>query len=296
MRRISHATSCQRPRIDAAALCAALAMLLVSALPAGAAPANRIAVLDPGHAEILMALGLGRALVLVPEDPALAGRIPGAERYHRMPSAEGLLAQRPDLLIGGNPARDRALMTQADRLGIDSVMIPRTLPAPARIGRIAARVGREARGREIVAGIKADYAAAQEVVDGAAPVRVLHVSSSGAGSSGAVTGAGAGTSADGLIRRAGGVNVGAEAGLERYQSLSAEGVIAMAPEAVLVSRRELAALGGRSGIWERVPGLVHTPAARDRRLIVLGHSAVKFDAVSSGEATLMLARALHGDD
>jgi len=67
----------------------------------------------------------------------------------------------------------------------------------------------------------------------------------------------------------------------------------MAPEAIVVSRRELPALGGVDGIWERVPGLAYTPAADARRLIVLDHAAVKYDAATSGQATLALAKALY---
>lgn len=276
------------PRL--ARFAALLAMLL---LPAMTQAASRIAVLDPGHAEILAALGAEDRLVLVPDDPALDRHFPHAVRYRRMPSAESLLAQGPDLLIGGNPQRDRQLLVQADRLGIERVMIERTLPAIERVRRLAAHAGRETQGAELIARIESDYAAAAERIDGQPRVRVLHLSSSGAGSAGTVTGAGRETSADDLIRRAGGINVGAEAGLDRYQTLSAEGVMAMSPEAVLVSDLELPALGGAEGIWRAVPGLAHTPAARHRRLIVLDHAAVKFDAATSGQATQALAEALH---
>ncbi|GEM_PF-3248478 len=273
--------------------CLVLAMLATILLATDTRAAARIAVLDPGHAEILEALGAGERLVLVPDDPALAGELPHAARYQRQPSAEGLLAHTPELLVGGNPQRDAALLEQAERLGIARVMLERTLPAVTRVQRLAALVDRRERGQALVARIEAGYASADALSDGRPAVRVLHLSSSGAGATGSVTGAGASTSADALIRRAGGLNVGAEAGLDRYQTLSAEGVMAMAPEAVLVSRHELPALGGAAGIWDAVPGLAHTPAARQRHLVVLDHAAVKFDGASSGRASHALAEALH---
>lgn len=273
--------------------CIALAMLSTALLATHSYAASRVAVLDPGHAGIIEALGASERLVLIPTDPAFERRMPRVERYHRMPSAESLLAQRPDLLIGGTPARHQELLDQAERLGIETVMIARTLPPADRIRRLAERVDRETQGHKLIVRIEQGHATAHELMQAGPRVRVLHLSSSGAGSTASVTGAGAATSADALIRRAGGLNVGADAGLDRYQTLSAEGVMAMAPEAILVSHHELPALGGTEGIWERVPGLAHTPAAQHERLIVLDHAAVKFDGATSGAATRSLAEALY---
>jgi len=183
------------------------AFLLLAASPIALA-LPRVATLDAGHAQIVMALGGEASLVLVPADPLLVGQAARAERYQRRPSAEGLLAARPELLIGANPARDREWLEQADRLGIDSVMIERTLPATERIRRIAERLGRPRRGIELIARIESRYAQAAVIAADHGPVRVLHVSSSGADGAATVTGAGRATSADGLIRRVGGINVG----------------------------------------------------------------------------------------
>ncbi|WP_148252847.1 heme/hemin ABC transporter substrate-binding protein [Aidingimonas lacisalsi] len=270
-----------------------LVLVVLISLSAHAQACPRIAVLNAGHAEIIEALGAGDQLVLMPNDPSLQGHLPEATRYHRPPSAESLLAEQPQYVIAGTPARHRGLLKQAERLGIEPVMIGRTLPPAERIRRLAEYVDRVPQGRQLIQHIEQDHATAKRIADGRPDVRVLHLSSSGAGSTGTVTGAGAATSADALIRRAGGINVGAEAGLERYQSLSAEGVMSMAPQAVLVSRLELPELGGAEGIWQQVPGLAHTPAASAQRLIVLDHAAVKFDGATSGQATRTLAEALH---
>ncbi|WP_162619519.1 ABC transporter substrate-binding protein [Salinicola peritrichatus] len=249
--------------------------------------------MDPGHAEILEALGVGDELVLMPTDPAFRTAFPHAARYRRLPTLEGILAAGTTLIIGGNPGRDLSILERAGSLDIENHMVSRELPATTRIQQIAKLVGRQAEGEKLVTRIEARYAEASRIV---APIdhspTVLQVSSSGAGTTGAVTAAGRSTAVNGLIERAGGINAGAEAGLERYQSLTAEGVIGMAPEVVLVSDLELPALGGPNGIWQQVPGLANTPAARDRQLVVLPHAAVKFDAAQSGEATLALARAL----
>lgn len=264
--------------------------------PAHAAPgavAKRIVVLVPGHAAILDALGVADALVLVPRDPGLTGVAPEADRFRRQPSVEGMLAKAPTLVIGGNPVRDRELLSRLASLGVATVMIERSLPAVERIKQLADLVNRNARATALIERIRADYGRAVQLAKGESPVRVLHISSTGAGSSGAVTAAGNDTAADRLIHRAGAINAGAQAGLERYQSISAEGMIAMAPEAVVVSAVELDALGGRKGIWQRVPGLEHTPAARHDNLIVLSHGAIKYNAVQSGSGALALVKALY---
>ncbi|WP_136066565.1 ABC transporter substrate-binding protein [Modicisalibacter radicis] len=271
-------------------------LLVCASAYAGEGDARRIAVMDPGHVEILQALGAGGELALMPEDPSFRQSLLDVTRYRRLPTPEGLLAAGTTLVIGGNPGRDAPILARAESLSIESHMVSRERPALERIRRIAELVDRQAEAEILIETIQARYADAARVVaaNDASP-RVLHVSSSGAGTTGAVTAAGRSTAAHGLIERAGGINVGARAGLERYQSLTAEGVIAMAPQAVLVSDLELSALGGRDGIWRQVPGLAHTPASRHERLIVLPHAAVKFDAVASGDATLALARALATD-
>lgn len=270
-----------------------LAMIAVLAAPAHAGP-QRIVVTVPGHAEILEALGAAQTLVMVPRDPGLKDIAPQADRYRRQPSLEAVLAHKPTLVIGGNPVRDQAMLERLNSLGVKTTMVERTLPAVERVRRLAEIVGREQRAARLISRIQSAYQRAAELAAGQEPVRVLHISSSGAGSSGAVTAAGRNTAADRLIQRAGAINVGARAGLERYQSISAEGIIAMAPEAVVVSRLELDALGGRKGIWQTVPGLAHTPAARHHNLIVLSHAAIKYNAAHSGQGVLELARALYG--
>lgn len=283
------------PRSRALAAClAAVAALTVSIHTTAFADSSlKITVMDPGHVEILDALNAEDELVLMPQDPAFDNELPSVTRYRQLPTMEGILAAGSTLVIGGNPGRDLPVLERARSLGVDSVMVSRELPATERIRRLAELIGRESAGQALNEAIEVQYAEAAALSTSQTPrVKVLHISSSGAGTTGAVTAAGRSTAANGLIERAGGVNVGASAGLERYQSLTAEGVIAMAPDVVLVSDIELAALGGRESIWQQIPGLANTPAGEHEQLIVLPHAAVKFDAVQSGKATLALAKAL----
>lgn len=255
-------------------------------------PQPKIAVLDPGHAQLAQALGMADAIVLMPTDPLVRQGFARAQTYQHKPALESLLVLQPDWLIGGNPVRDRAVLKQAKRLGVATYMLDRSLPLRERISVMAELLKVPERGGALVQRMELSYAQAAKLAQGRQPIRVLHISSSGAGRTG-VTGAGSDTPAHRLIEGAGGLNVGAEFGLTRYQRLSAEGVMIMAPEVVLVSDLELASLGGEQHIWQQVLGLAHTPAGQHRRLVVLEHGALKFDAIGSGEATLLLAKALH---
>lgn len=173
---------------------------------AAAVPAaqQRIVVLVPGHAEVLNVLGLGQSLVMVPRDPGLAAIAAEADRFLRRPSLEAVLAHRPTLIIGGNPARDQQLLDRLAALGQATAMVNRGLPAIDRISQLVARVGGNAAAQVVIAQMTTDYQRARQLAAGKSPLRVLHISSTGAGNSGAVTAAGNSTAAHRLIQRAGG--------------------------------------------------------------------------------------------
>lgn len=123
--------------------------------------------------------------------------------------------------------------------------------------------------------------------------RAMVVSSRGAGSTGNVTAAGRATAAHQIVTSTGAVNTGAEAGLQNYQSVTAEGVAAARPEVIVVAESELADMGGRDGIWTKVPGLAATPAGQQKALIVLPDMQHKGAGVSSGVGTLSPHDALY---
>lgn len=78
--------------------------------------------------------------------------------------------------------------------------------------------------------------------------------------------AGGQTAADAIIRAAGGKN--AMQGFNRYRPLSQEGVIAAQPDLILISRDGAKALGSPERVWT-LPGMAQTPAAREKRVLVL---------------------------
>ena len=120
--------------------------------------------------------------------------------------------------------------------------------------------------------------------------RVIHLSATGAG--GAPTVAGADSASGKLIALAGGVNIGTEAGVQNYSALSNEGVVAAAPDVILVTENDLQLFGGEAGLWKAYPTLKQTPAGATNRVWVMPDVQLKSTSVGSGSGALALAKAL----
>ena len=120
--------------------------------------------------------------------------------------------------------------------------------------------------------------------------RLIHVSATGAG--GSPTVAGADSASAQLIALAGGVNIGTEAGVKNYSQLSNEGVVAAAPEVILVTEHDLQLFGGAEGLWKAYPTLKQTPAGQANRVWVMPDVQLKYTSVGSGAGALALAKAL----
>src|SRR5699024_7482804 len=184
------------------------------------------------------------------------------------------------------------------KVGIAAVLIDTSQPAPDKIRKTAEVLGVADTGAELARSVQDQIEQADAALDGVGSddrPRVMVLSSSGAGDSGATTAAGEATPAHEIIVAAGGVNTGAESGLDRYQAITAEGLIASRPEVIIVAASELDDLGGREGIWDTVAGLSGTPAARAKSLVVLDDTMIKVSGVGTGRAVLTLQGALYPD-
>ncbi|MFS7241715.1 hypothetical protein AB6849_15485 [Serratia proteamaculans] len=63
------------------------------------------------------------------------------------------------------------------------------------------------------------------------------------------------------------------AGVARYQSLTQEGLVAAAPQLLVIGKASLQRLGGETNLWA-LPGLAFTPAGQQRRLLVIDDNAL----------------------
>lgn len=187
--------------------------------------------------------------------------------YMRALAPEGVLSVSPDLIIsveGSGPPETIDVLRSAD---IEMVEIPEHYTRDGIVNKIRA-VGAaldqdEAADKlatQVGTDIDAAHTAAIEAANGK-PQRVLFVLSTRGGK---ITASGTGTSADGIIRLAGGVNAVTE--FESWKEMSPEAVSLAAPDVILMMAR-----GGDHGAATEellsMPAIALTPAGQNRRVV-----------------------------
>jgi iron complex transport system substrate-binding protein len=229
-----------------------------------AAPAQRIVTLGGAVTEIVYALNAGDRMVGTDQSsnyPAAARKLPQVG-YYRGFSIEGVASLQPDLVLASEQAGPPAAVEQLRGLGKRVVMLPAAPTVDAlekRIQGVAVELGVKDAGDALVQQIRTQVAQAAQSRSG---TRVLLVSSH----TGKLEGAGTETAADAVLRLAGATNVlAAEKG---YKAISGEAAAALRPDVIVTTTLSIAALGGLEGFLAQ-PGLSATPAARDKRIVVM---------------------------
>ena len=255
-------------------LVAAAAVLVVSASAVAASgevnpSAQRIVSIGGTITEVLYALGAQDRIVAVDSTstyPAETRAKPDIG-YMRALSAEGILAQEPDLILAEEGAGPPPVIEILEASKIPMVTVP-TPPEGSAIGRkirdIGAAVGLVEEAEALAGKTEAELSAlAGDVAKIAGPrKRVLFVLSL---ANGRVMAGGADTEAAAIIEMAGGIN--AAPGISGYKPMADEAVIAARPDVVLVMTRgnhELTA----DDVFA-LPALQATPAAQTKALVSL---------------------------
>jgi len=205
-----------------------------AAVPAAAAP-QRVVSLNPC---------LDAILVHVADRSQIAALSHYARDRHSSPiadiaatypvvheAAEEVIVLAPDLVLAGyhnSPATRNAL----NRLGVhvETFLVPETVDdSIAQIRTVAGLIGRQARGEELVAEVQAALAAArpQDARRPTALVFQLNGMTPGAG-----------TLAHEMLERAGFVNAAGKYGMDKWQNVALEHVIADPPQVLLVGQVE----------------------------------------------------------
>jgi len=255
--------------------------------------ASRIVAGGDDVIAVIEALGLGGQVYAAPLRSATeAGRkAPKQFLFNRTTGVEGVLSLEGTLFLGNSLRRHTELAKKLRGAGEAAVVIDDLQPAPDKVRKVAAALGVAAAGDAMAAQVQAqlDEAARIAAASKVHP-RVIHLSATGAG--GAPTVAGADSASGTLIALAGGVNIGTEAGVANYSALSNEGVVAAAPEVILVTENDLQLFGGEAGLWKAYPTLKQTPAGAANRVWVMPDVQLKAASVGSGSGALALAKAL----
>lgn len=247
-----------------------LAALLVLSLPALAA-AQRTITLGGVVTEITFALGAGGDVVAVDDSSvhptAEVGKLPKVG-YYRTVGAEGLLSLSPKRVLATSEAGPPVVLGQIEKTGVQLIVVPAEPSLEAarqRIRLLAAALQKEAEGAALLARFDRELEAAARAVGCVkkAQPKVLFVFARGGAN---IMASGKGTAADEMIRLAGARN--AIGGWEGYKPLGAEAALVAAPDVLLVTGASLASMGGEKALLG-LPGIAHTPAAKNGRVVVM---------------------------
>lgn len=249
-----------------AALCAPLGAL------AQAAPPRRVVVIGGALAECVYALGMERVLVGADTTctyPQAVLALPKVG-YLRTLSSEGVLSLRPDLVLLSAEAGPPEALAQLRGAGARVAEVPEhhdAHTARGKIAEVARLLDAQGAAAPLLARFDTALQAALRQADSRrarqAPPRAAYLLGH-AGMQPMV--AGRDTAADAMLRYAGAVNV--FGGFKGYKPLSAEGMVAAAPEVLVTTPDAVQAAGGIPAFLS-APGLAATPAAHARRVIAM---------------------------
>ena len=267
-----------------------VAFSLVLALPVAAdQPAQRIVSLGGSVTEIVVALGAGDRLIArdsTSSYPASILALPDVG-YLRALSPEGVLSLGPDLIIAEADAGPVEAVDVLRAAGVGFVTMPDD-PTPdgvtSKIMAVADALDLPREGAALAAKVKADLAAQMDLAGKvAAPKRVLFILSA---QGGRIMAGGDGSSAEGIIRLAGGVN--AATGFDGFKQMTDEAVLAAAPDVILMMDRA----GDHAALDAEIfalPSLATSPAATSGKVIRMDGLLL----LGFGPRTAEAARTLH---
>lgn len=233
---------------------------------------ERIIPLDGDVAEVVFALDLGGNVVatdLSATYPPEADALPEIG-YQRAISAETVAAYQPTVLLATDIAGPPEALDDLRRLGYPLVILPNEATptgAGRKIRAVAAALGVPWRGEELADSLDTAIAEAAvppglEADDSIRPrVMALYVRGTAAQ---LVLGESANT--HWLIDAAGGVDVSAAMGVQDNAPISAEAILAAAPDVLVVPEAGLESVGGIDGLLE-IGGLGQTPAGLRRQVL-----------------------------
>ena len=190
--------------------------------------------------------------------------------YQRQLAAEGMLALRPEVLIGSEEMGPPPVLAQLRGAGVQVEMLsstPDLHSLHSSLTRIGALLGEPQRAEQAFAAYQqrlqqqADWLQAAQRQQAAPGVLLLLGHAGGSPLAG-----GKASAADWLIEHAGGRNLASHTG---YKALSTEALLALDPEVVIIADRSLAGDAARDALLKQNPALAATRAARNQRLVML---------------------------
>jgi iron complex transport system substrate-binding protein len=230
---------------------------------------SRVIAIANGSAEIISAMG--HKSILVGRDIASTDKdlqdIEIVTSGHQL-VAETIIAKKPDLLLidaSTGPAQAVAVL---ERSGITIVRIPESWSVEdieGKISAIAQAIGTNGDGASLIREISQRSAA--EPVKTGTRIAFLYLR----GGSAIYLIGGEGSGADSLIASIGAIDVGAQTLDNPYNALTAEAMIELNPDVILVMSKGLESVGGVDGLVA-LPGIAQTSAGKNRKVLAVDDS------------------------
>ncbi|MBP2171209.1 iron complex transport system substrate-binding protein [Erwinia toletana] len=262
-------------------------LIALIALPLSALAAGRVVSIGGDVTQIIYALDAQQDLVgrdSTSLHPAQVTKLPDVG-YMRQLNTEGILALKPTLVLASELAKPSLVLQQVEQAGVKVVTITGATDLKAidsKIATIATALQRQDAGKNLQQRIDKQLSAlpAQPL-----PVKALFIL---AHSGMTAMAAGRNTAADAAFSAAGVQN--AMGNIQRYQPLSQEGVIASAPDLVVVSVSGMDKIGSEENLW-KLPGLAMTPAGKNKQLLVVDDMALLGFGLDTPGAIVKLRKA-----
>jgi iron complex transport system substrate-binding protein len=264
------------------------------ALPAAASAPEKLVVLGGALTETVYALGEGDRVVAVDASstwPA-AAQAKATLGYYRQVPAEGVLAQRPGLVLASEAAGPPEALAQIRSAGVRVEILPQAQSPEqtlANIRAVARILGQEERGdalaNEVLRSLEQTRQTLAHHIGVGRPRVAFLMSTPG---SDRLMAAGSGTAADSMIELAGGENV--FRGMQGYKPVSAEALASSGAEVIIVP-------ASRPGLPSADPGadplLKNLPAVRAGRIYAVDLALVLGFGPRLPEGLRMLAGYLY---
>lgn len=233
--------------------------------------ADRLAIAGGSLTELVYAIGAGDRVVGVDETtsfPPETASLPHIG-YWKQLSSEGILSLRPDRFITWQDAGPTLVLEQLRTHNVRVLTLPR-VPATVEqmytnIHTLAAALGEQKKGDELVNTLRQRLEKVALRNAQMKPVNALFILSAG-GSAPQV--AGKGSVADAIMTLAGAHNVAQH---NQYKGYSAEALIAANPDAIVVTSQMTQ---GDISRLAAVPGMTHTAAWKNQRIIVVDQALI----------------------
>lgn len=253
---------------------------------------SKVIALANGSAEIIDSLGLKSILIgrdIASTEPALES-VPVVTSGHQV-VAEKIIAMNPDLVIIDSSVGPTEAIASLKSAGIKVVQISEVWTVAGiseKVMEVASLLGVESTGKKLASLVESTIVSASKKVSGSP--RVLFLYLRGGNSIYLVGGSGSG--ADSLLASIGAVDVGATPGSKPFTPLTAESLIALKPDVILVMTKGLDSVGGVSGLIE-LPGVAQTPAGKNSRIISVDDSLLLSFGARTPSLLTKLAEALN---